>query len=257
MKLINHYLVSNDMDYIISELAGAIVGDGHIVDNRKYSLYIYGNATEDFCYLRYLSSHFEKLFGISPRLGIRVYKNGRAAILQIHNKDVVRFFTKVVGIPAGNKIYSVSIPSFVDESNIKYFVRGLFDTDGCIVFTKSKTNSLFPTYPRIEIKTSSGKLSSQLIDVLNNIGFKVNLRRDGTSNIIYVSGNLQVDKWFGEIGSSNLKNLVKFQFWRCFGYHLPGLDVGSRLKILKRAGRVELPSTGDCQSLLKQLISPS
>jgi hypothetical protein len=236
-------------DEILCEIIGAIIGDGHIHKARtKGSLYIYGHPIEDRQYLIYLSRGFKRLFNITPKFLIRHYPRGDCGMLVIHNKELVNYLTDSLGLRYGNKIYNVEIPKhFLNYESIKYVVRGIFDTDGSIIFTRSK-NSTFPTYPRVEIKTSSEKLANQLLHWIDKFGFRVHLRKDGISNIIYLSGSTEVKKWFNLIGTSNPKHKYRFLFWDVFGYHIPRSNTMSRLKMLKRAGRVELPSTGDHRS---------
>jgi len=91
----------------------------------------------------------------------------------------------------------------------------MFDTDGCIYFTKNDWRGN-RNYPIIEIVTYSKSLIKQLNEILTNLGFTVKIGHNGNS--VKLNGKTQVEKWMSEIGSNNIDKLSKFEFWKKFGY---------------------------------------
>jgi len=233
----------------IMELIGLILGDGYIVNKKAtYSLYIYGDADEDKEYLgTYVFSIIKNNFDLNSRYYVRTsYKKGyKAGILQVHNKKLILYLKNIIGLTSGCKIYTAKIPSkILNSKNISFLLRGLFDADGCLYFSYSKYKYGYPTYPRIDIKTSSKTLAYQVLKIMNSMGFKVGIRRDGTSFIIYISGPKMVDKWMSKISSSSKKNLIKYIFWKEFGYHIPNSSTKVREERLSRVGESNSPLLG-------------
>ena len=105
----------------------------------------------------------------------------------------------------------------------------------CIYFSKRKIVGKFPTYPRIEIKTSSKGLVKQLILLLNNRGFLVQTleSKSDYSTKVYLSGEVMLEKWKTEVGFGSERNLSKYLFWKKFGYYIPRSTPEQREILLK------------------------
>ena len=89
----------------------------------------------------------------------------------------------------------------------KYVLRGLFDTDGCLV----RTNNNGTLYPRLEIKICPSPLQKQIIKVLESYNFRFGVYQIGNGQIrLQINGRLELKKWNKLIGFSNNKHLMKF-----------------------------------------------
>jgi len=231
----------------IMELIGLILGDGYM-PKHQHSLYFYGDADEDKEYLgSYIYDLVKNNFNLTPRYYLRTsYKNGyKAGILQMHNKKLISYLTDTIGLTRGSKVYTAKIPEqIITSKNINFLLRGLFDADGCLYFSYSKYKYGYPTYPRLDIKTSSKTLAYQVLEIMNSMSFEARIRRDGTSFIIYISGPDMVDRWMSKVGSSSRKNLVKYLFWKRFGYHIPNSSTKIREERLSRVGELHSPPSG-------------
>ena len=121
------------LDSKLFYLAGVIVGDGHLRkgvkwkgrdDSLDYGINIHAKH-KDF---------LEIIFGIinekiNSKTEIKFYK--RTYYLSIRNKLLHSTLNKKFEIPLGKKSNIVFIPNHVKYSkNLKYFLAGLFDTDG-------------------------------------------------------------------------------------------------------------------------------
>ncbi len=92
--------------------------------------------------------------------------------------------------------------------------------------------SIYPSYPRIEIRSSSKKLVKQILVILRQRGFNVNLIPVNRTAKVYLSGPTMLNKWSREIGFSNNKNLSKIALWKKLGYYIPRTTHLQRLELL-------------------------
>lgn len=109
----------------LSYLMGWICGDGHLSDyGNHYIIKISEKSTGQLKYI--LKPLFKDLFNIKVPI-FQIYKGGYA--IQVACKPVFRFLTQVLKIKVGE------IPELVnrlDRINKKYFLAGIFDSEGCI-----------------------------------------------------------------------------------------------------------------------------
>ncbi|MEK6862065.1 MAG: hypothetical protein AABY07_08940 [Nanoarchaeota archaeon] len=218
----------------IYELIGVIIGDGSILYNPKkylYRLEIAGNYTEDYKYFLKLSQIILEISGNKPKIRFREHKLGRSITLYIDNKNFVEYLINELQLPYGKKTFSVKIPDkFLSWRYSRHIIRGIFESDGCLYFSKSKVNK-YPTYPRIEIRTSSDKLKEQIVTILKNKKFNVQTLKLRT-NKIYLSGEFMLKKWLNEIGINNPKNISKYLIWKKQGYYVPKCTLNERENLL-------------------------
>src|SRR3989338_4691735 len=135
----------------IAELIGMHIGDGTLYKtNRSLVWELRGALNEKEYYdhnvIQLLQTIFHKKFHAKCRSG---GKNGWYGV-QISKKEDTTFFLHY-GFRPGTKTYTVKIPEYVKKSShsIKLaFLRGLFDTDGCLRFDKNHTKNNY--YPKIK-----------------------------------------------------------------------------------------------------------
>lgn len=220
------------MDEYFAELLGAFTGDGWMSKGSGgISLFITGNPkNEKDYYCKRIKYLFKKTFGIcvSPRefpywatYGICIGKRG----------VMTRFIS--AGMNVGRKASTVQVPSQIISCPKYYahFVRGLFDTDGCISFKKSynKNASRWQKQnkhrPIITIKTVSKDLAFQVQEMLSLLGIDFALSKKPPFNGKHCSFELRIEsktaarRFFSIIKPKNSKHLNKFKAWLSQGFY--------------------------------------
>ncbi len=202
----------------IAELCGIILGDGHLhkTSNR---ITITGSLDDEPYHTRIVSSLFENNFDVKP-LFFKQESKG-AHYLTVESKKVINFFIKL-GLTRGSKI-NVSIPHIIKDNDLLAvpFLRGLFDTDGCLKF--SKQNSKYSYYPRIRIVGKESSMTRDLGDILKKLNFEYSIwidRRTKNNIFVYeISGTKNVQKWFRVIQPNNYIKIKKYTSWLKNGFY--------------------------------------
>ncbi len=124
------FKLDNDLIY----LAGVIAGDGHLKGGVKwkdkdnspdYGIFIHSNNKK---YLELIL----KLIKEKVNTKTSIKQGKRAYYISIRNKKLYTFFNKEFKIPLGKKSDKIIIPKNLTKEQTKYFLGGLFDTDGGI-----------------------------------------------------------------------------------------------------------------------------
>ncbi len=234
----------------IAELCGAVMGDGWI-EERERGFFIAGDPKEDKEYYdKHLSDLINKVLEIKtfPKsfpywgvYGISLYK-------QELIKKLLTF-----GLAKGKKVKSAYVPEWILNSKnsqfIFSFIRGLFDTDGCVFCQRDYTkyadefNSKYHTKIRVRICCISWQLIEQVFNLCQRNGFRSVKRviKRGFSHyrnrndvyILEINGLSSIDKWFKELKPTNPKHLTKYLIWKKFGFCPPNTSIGQRKEILK------------------------
>ena len=208
-----------------AELIGMHIGDGTLYRTSPTLVWeLRGGLDEKEYYYKIVKPLLESIFGLPFEPKFRSGgKNGCFGI-QTSKKEVTSFFLEV-GFSPGTKTYTVRVPEYIFGASTLIrlsFVRGLFDTDGCISFYRPNNKSL-ATYPRVELSSASEQLRNDLFSLLSNLGFRAfvwgNLKRGEYK--ICLAGKEQVERWFSLVKPHNAKHLNKFKFWKEQGHHMP------------------------------------
>ncbi|MFH1311168.1 MAG: LAGLIDADG family homing endonuclease [Nanoarchaeota archaeon] len=190
-----------EMSSELAEEIGIHLGDGCLSFNRKY-FSVKTNKKEENYMINFLFPLYKKLYN----LDLKLMKLPSVVGFEICSQTLFDFKNKVLGIPYGNKVEKIEVPKVITESQNKEiyraFIRGLFDTDGCVNIIKSKKN-----YPVITFTIKSKKLISQTKEMLIRLGF---IPYAGKWRID-INGKFMLNKWLEEIGSNNPKNLVRLK----------------------------------------------
>ena len=213
--------ISEDLAY----LCGVLAGDGNIHVREKkhdHTIKCVGNPKdEQEFYQTVLVPLFQKVFNIYLKVG---HKNkGTTFGFAVHSKALCNYLTDVIQLPKGKKYPSLNIPLvFLNSDALTVaFIRGLFDTDGCICF--KKRSKPHPYYPVISLSSNCKGLVKQTSRILKNLGLKIaetydyNLRdkriKKGytTINRIEISGKKNFNLWMKLISFSNPKHLEKIK----------------------------------------------
>mgnify|MGYP006411221455 CR=1 FL=1 len=123
-------------------ITGVIVGDGHVSNScksksdqsRDYKIAI---EVVDYLFLKEFENLVKSIIRTKSTVKERIDKRGSRKKLyyfQFRNKSLHYFLSNKMKIPAGNKCSSVIVPKRIFDSLElqKYFLAGLFDTDGGI-----------------------------------------------------------------------------------------------------------------------------
>ncbi len=182
----------------IAELLGAYLGDGTLTD---HAMKISASKNLDIHYLRYLCEQITKIFGIKPNK-IRFEKGRNLAYLNISSVNFVKYFKKTFRLKTGDKIRNESrIPEFVlkNDSLAKSCLRGLMDTDGS--FCRRSTYMCL----------AFGSHSPVLLEQVKEIGFRFGYFSYAFGVQTGSNSWKRIQKYFSEVGSSNLKHIVRFE----------------------------------------------
>jgi len=186
----------------------------------KYFVHIAGDSRHDFKFFIYIVSLIHKLFGLNVRIRKRVNFNG----IEIGFSSKSMFaLLRNLGFPVGKKRH-ITIPDIFLQNNLwSHVIRGIFDTDGCLVFSKQHRNLAY--YPRIEITSSSLELIKQLRCLLLNSEFNCSYRLAGKRCWkLEVAGVQNLKRWICKIGFNNSRHVQKYLIWKQLGYYpvVPG-----------------------------------
>lgn len=224
------------MDSEVCELVGLIIGDGSIIYNHngQNRLSISGDVEEDEIYFEKIGDIIFKLSGKQPKIRTRERLKGQELELYINNKKFVRYLVNNLDLDCGNKTFTVSIPEkFLGRKQSKHILRGLFEADGSLYFSKSKVRGM-PSYPRLEIRTVSEKLAVQVWSLLKERKFSVQILQTKNKDFkIYLSGEKMLEMWIREIGFSNENTMTKYLLWKKLGHYIPHITALERKKLLK------------------------
>lgn len=120
-----------DLAYLI----GVMVGDGTIISpvKRKRGGYRWRILiTGEHDHLEFFVNIVVSLFNYEPKM-YRDPRKKNTYSLVINSKVIYRYFTRVLGLKVGAKEEEYSVPKIISSSKLfRYFLAGLFDTDGCV-----------------------------------------------------------------------------------------------------------------------------
>lgn len=113
-----------------AELLGVISGDGSCGTQGAENTVVISIDKKLHDYHDHVSGLFEKVFNVKPL----VYHKEHITTVQICSKAVISFLNSI-GLKKGSTFNTKRIPSCIWESSNEYrarYLRGLFDTDGCV-----------------------------------------------------------------------------------------------------------------------------
>tara|TARA_Y100000310_G_C20651562_1_gene799711 strand:- start:815 stop:1519 length:705 start_codon:yes stop_codon:yes gene_type:complete len=218
----------------LAELVGIILGDGHL--HTKNNLITIVGSLEDLeYYKKRVIWLFQSLFNKTPSLKRR--KDRNAYYLMVCSKEIMNFLVNEVGLKRGAKI-NASIPEMISSNPklIPHFLRGLFDTDGCIKFSKQTKNVNY--YPRVQIALRNSPLVYELSQMFDSTGFSYGSWTESRFNGItfyQISGKTNAERWFKEISPRNAVHTSKYAFWKKYGHYIPKSSLEFRKNMLQHS----------------------
>jgi intein/homing endonuclease len=199
---------------LLAEEIGLHLGDGSMNHYNNRGFYqLRGHIKDDKeHYKSRIKYIYQKVFEID--VSLREMHSCGVYGFQIWNTKLVNYKSKVLNLPLGKK-WEFTAPIEIESNKelSECFLRGYFDTDGCLYLEK-KNNKL---YPRVEFGTISKEFSKQLERILTNLKFKfclyTELRNKKGWQDLYrfrINGVNMTNKWFKEIIPANSKHINKF-----------------------------------------------
>lgn len=169
----------------LSEICGIFAGDGTLYKTKRgIVLEVRGGLDEITYYKRHVKNLFSKLFSSELKVIRRKYKGGCTVGIRKCGRTVLNIFHNELGFPVGKKSDVVEIPDFVINSNNPdvwtSYLRGIFDTDGCIYLNRVKRGIKIYTHPRIQFTSKSMKHLSQIKRLLARLGFNSHIERNNS-----------------------------------------------------------------------------
>ncbi len=217
-------ILPQQMSKELAEEFGIHVGDGHMGSNNcpgKPIFYNYStsNGADELDYVKgFIRLLIKKLYNLEVKI---CHKKSNELVLHYRSKALFTF-KRALGFPNGKKD-NIEIPKIVLNSGyITDFLRGLFDTDGCLQFVDR--NKKAPPYPRLSLTGKSKKLIMQVNTILLALGFTTSLVHEERPHYktgaiccvsrIFIYGKKNLKNWVKLIGFSNPKNIRKFKGWK-------------------------------------------
>jgi ribosomal protein S8 len=191
---------------LLAELMGILIGDGHL---SNFQVSVTTNSQTDLDHALFSKDLIESQFKVAVHI---FYRKGNTVVIVASSRNLVAFLSKK-GMPIGNKIRNgLRIPKWVFRKPEygRAFLRGLFDTDGCVYLDKHKNDKSLKLYRHIGIAFTSyaESLRNDIIILLKTFGFTPTNR--STQKSVYIRKQHEVKKYFKEIGSSNPKHLLRY-----------------------------------------------
>lgn len=191
----------------LAEFLGIVMGDGHL---SEYQVLIVTNARTDYAHALFIKNLANDLF--SPlRMRVHRHTKDNGVSLVISSKSLVNAFT-ALGMPKGNKIWNrLEVPGWVlsSPSYRKAFLRGVFDTDGCVYLDTHHRTAGTYRYLGWTITSYAGTFLAGLEKILLSFGFSPTHRESQKS--VFLRRQDEIHRFFAEIGSSNQKNLRRYR----------------------------------------------
>ena len=236
-----------------AELVGLSFGDGSLTrrkNSKRMKFQLRGDLREEKeSYDKHIAPLFNKeimmpLFNRKVGFAYNIKKN----IYGIGVESVkIEKVLNYLGIPSGIK-KELFIPLWIKnkEKYIKRFLRGLFDTDGCVYCQRNYSikQNKYHTQIRLYLASTSKNLINEIFNLLNSLDFKCRIhKREKHTDlrgfncqalyILRIDGGIQTEKWFREIGSQSQKHTTKYRVWKKFGFCPPKTSLEYRKKMLK------------------------
>jgi len=192
----------------LAEIIGIMVGDGGLYLDRlnKYQITVAFNKNEKD-YLMYVKKLFENHFNYKFCIS-----EGKNEFLLRNNSVFVGDYLIKFGIRCGNKIDNkVVVPNWIlgNRDFLLRFMRGFFDTDGC-VYCK------YDNYAQIQIKLGCEETLSSIRGVLIKLNFNpTRIQKEYNQGFLhwklYLTRQAEIKKFFEEVRPMNHKHNIRYQ----------------------------------------------
>jgi intein/homing endonuclease len=191
----------------LAEFVGIILGDGGISRNQ---ITVSLNRVTDREYSIFVRKLIQKLFDIP--MGLYVSKRSLVDRIVISRTALVSYLTDVLGLMNGNKVrQQVDVPEWVmrNQSYAISCVRGLIDTDGCIIIHRYLSKGKEYHYKKIGFTSRSHPLLRSVSVILSDLRIKHRMMKNGWD--IRIEARKDVEKYFQMVGTHNPKHLKRYK----------------------------------------------
>jgi len=193
----------------LAEEIGMHLGDGFL-SSLRYDYRLKGNPLDEKDYYnKYIKPLFKRLYN----LDINLKNYSQSYGFELTSKALWEFKSKVLGIKTGEK-NTITLPEVLKVNNPKIlcaFIRGLFDTDGCLYFRSNYGYKGY--YPTITLGLASKQLVKEVGEILIMLGFKPGIYFYKEYATVRLNGIKSFKRYQELIGWSSQKNLNRVQNW--------------------------------------------
>ncbi len=206
-------IFSGKLNAKLAEFIGILAGDGHL--GLRGEIDISGDKDLDSHYFHeYLPALYKQLFNLCPyhviqQNCIHCRSNSRILVRKLH----ARF-----EIPIGQKLHNLKIPCEIKQqaSFLKAYLRGLFDTDGCVYQHHKNLAAL-------EYSSGDPSFLKEISAALSSLNFHPSMGQDA----VRIYKKKEIVKFFKVIKPANKKHTFKFEAFSRTG------SVPSKKELLK------------------------
>jgi len=214
---------------------GVHLGDGCLFvdkNHRTYRIEFSGDSRND---KEFYSKIFPEIFESVHGKKLKIYKkNGENTIIAVLNSKEIAEKKISLGMPSGNKLKLLAVPSWISGRFVPHFIRGLADSDFSVSFKKNRKG--INCEPRIEFFTNNKVLATFVFENLKkmnfNPAFEEASKRGFKEFRIRMYGKKMLEDWMSKIGFSNPKHLSKVYLFKKFGFVKPKQTTDERLSLL-------------------------
>ncbi len=189
----------------LAEFIGIFLGDGSF--RNRYQIAISYNYKNEIEYAGYIENLIVDLFGLKTKRLVRE-KYGSADIIAT-SSNLVDFLSGALRLKGIKEKDKFILPKWIWKLD-KYkmgFIRGLFDSEGCIYRHRYISNKKYYTYIKIAI---TNYLSKVLV-LLKNLLWEKGLHPIIYHNRIHLYNQKEVNSFLELIGTNNNKNRLRFK----------------------------------------------
>ncbi len=189
----------------LAEFVGIIAGDGHLA---RYQVLMVTNSETDGDHAKFVAELGEELFSV--KASVRSRSGEKSTLVLFSSKQMVEHL-RTLGVPKGKKIDNgLCIPEWVHAkpSFERAFLRGLFDTDGCVFLDKHQIKHKLYAHIGLTITSHAPEFLQDIFTTLRRLGFKPSYKV--TQHSVFLRRQQDVKKFFDEIGSDNPKHICRY-----------------------------------------------
>lgn len=189
-----------------AELLGILMGDGHL---GQYQITMTTNSKTDIQHAVFVQKLFRRMLGVVASMKSK--KGKHAVVVTVSSKNASMQLERL-GMPKGNKMNAgMVIPAWVqrDLRYTKAFIRGLFDTDGCVYVDRHTYKKKTYVHAGWTITSAADTFIDDIKRVLGILGFSPTRRM--TQKSVYLRKQDEIERYFDEIGTHNPKHLNRYQ----------------------------------------------
>lgn len=168
VDLLKEIKIPSELTEDLAEDIGIHVGDGSLYRTGEFKTFefAYSSHVNEFEYTQHIKNLKERLYNIK-KFNTNIKGNERR--IRFNTLAVATFYSEIIGLPMGKK-NNIDVPEIIkkcgDKNILLSFLRGIIDTDFCLVFGGERK------YPILKAKFASAQLVVSLKKLFNQLGIK-------------------------------------------------------------------------------------